>query len=204
VTARGGRIESAPAFGWFVGIAADDHPIGSPIRVKFGCPAADSCESERMAHTVKAALMTDDDSTGTVPADLETSAAWLRFDWEDVDALLHALVERLSSVPGLKIVVNYRNGRLRRLIGDIPYVNDLHRSSDPIRRMAVTVGVSEYWVESKDGALACGVDTLSLQKGPATEPLPFSGWADLLLREIVSQNHMSHESAVALRKGERA
>ena len=151
--------------------------------------------------------MTDDDSTGTVPGDLETSAAMLRFDLADVDALLHALVERLSSVPGLKIVVSYRNGRLRRLIGDIPYVNDLHRSSDPIRRMAVTVGSGEYWVESKDGALACGVDTLTLQRGPATDPVPFPAWADLLLDEIVSQNHISHESAVALRnliEGERA
>ena len=148
-------------------------------------------------------LMTDDNAGGTVPADLETGAAMLRFDL----ALLHALVERLSSVPGLNIAVDYRHGRFRRLLGDIPYVNDLHRPSDPIRRIAVTIGTGEYWVQSTDGSLKCGIDRLTLQRGPATEALSFSAWADLLLEEIVNQNHISHESAVALRnliEGERA
>ncbi len=151
--------------------------------------------------------MTDNDTGGTVPADLETSAAMLRFDLEDLDALLRALVERLSSVPGLRIKVNYGNGRVRRLLGDLPYVNDLHRPSDPIRRMVVTIGSSDYWVESTHGSLTCGVDRLTLQRGPVTDPLPFPVWADLLLDEIVSQNHISHSSAVALRnliEGERA
>ncbi len=156
---------------------------------------------------MKAAPMTDDDSRGPVPADFDSSAALVRIDVEDLDALLHALVERLSSVPGLKIVVTYRNGRLRQLIGDIPYVNDLHRSSDPIRRMAVTVATSEYWVESTGGTLTCGIDTVTLQRLPTPDPLSFPVWADRLFHEVVRQNHISHESAVALRnliEGERA
>ncbi len=151
--------------------------------------------------------MTDDDSPGTVSPDLETSAAMLAFELEDLDALLHALVERLSSVPGLAINVRYRNGRLRRLIGDLPYVNDLHRPSDPIRRVAAMVGAKEYWVESKDGSLRCGIDTVTLVRGPAGDPLPISTWAEHLLDDIVAQNHASHESIVALRtliEGQRA
>jgi len=151
--------------------------------------------------------MTDDNAGGTVPADLETGAAMLRFDLEDLDALLHALVERLSSVPGLNIAVDYRHGRFRRLLGDIPYVNDLHRPSDPIRRIAVTIGTGEYWVQSTDGSLRCGIDRLTLQRGSATDALSFAAWADLLLEEIINQNHISNESAVALRnliEGERA
>lgn len=151
--------------------------------------------------------MTDDDWRGTIPTNFDSSAAIVRFDVEDLDALLHALVDRLSSVPGLKIAVTYRSGRLRRLLGDIPYVNDLHRSSDPIRRMAVTVATSEYWVESVDGTLTCGIDPPRLQRPQTSDPLPFPAWADLLLDEVVRQNHINHESVVALRnliEGERA
>jgi len=151
--------------------------------------------------------MNDDHSGGTAPADLETSAAMLRFAVDDLDALLHALVERLGSVPGLKIEVDYGNGRVRRLIGDIPYLNDLHRTSDPINRMVVAIGVRSYWVESARGVLACGVDTRTAQWGLASNPLRFSAWADLLLGEIVSQNRVSHDSAEALRQlieGDRA
>ncbi len=151
--------------------------------------------------------MTDNDTGGIVPSELESSAAMLRFDVEDADALLGALLERLSSVPGLKIVVKYRTGRIRRLLGDIPYVNDLHPVSAPIRRLIVTVGSSDYWVESNGGLLTCGADRLTLQHGPVTDPLPFPEWADLLIGQIVSQNHINHESAVALRsliEGERA
>jgi hypothetical protein len=158
-------------------------------------------------HQLEAAPMTDVTNTGTVPAELESTAAVLRLDAAELDALLHALVERLSSVPGLKIDVSYRNGRLRRLVGDLPYVNDLHRPSDPIHRILVTIGAGAYWVASTDGVLTCGVDSLTLQRGPASDPLPFPTWADLLVGEIVSQSHISHESADALRKlieGERA
>jgi hypothetical protein len=151
--------------------------------------------------------MTNDPNGSAGPMDLENSAAVLRFEVQDLDALLRALAERLSSVPGLKIEVSYRRGRLRRLIGDIPYVNDLHRPWDPIHRMVITIGANAYWVQSTDGVLTSGIDTLTLQRGPASDPLLFPAWADLLIGEIVSQNHISHESALALRnliEGERA
>jgi hypothetical protein len=151
--------------------------------------------------------MTDNDTGGTVPTDLEGSAAVVRFDMDDVDALLHALVERLSSVPGLKIVVTHGNRRIRRLLGDIPYVTDRHRRSDPIRRIAVTIRTIEYWVASTHGTLTCGIGRLTLQRGASNDPLPFAVWADRLVDEIVSQNHISHESVVALRnliEGQRA
>ncbi len=131
----------------------------------------------------------------------------VRFDMDDVDVLLHALVERLSSVPGLKIVVTHGNRRIRRLLGDLPYVTDRHRLSDPIRRMAVTIGTSEYWVASSHGALTCGVARLTPQRSASGDPLPFAVWADRLIDEIVSQNHITHESVDALRtliEGERA
>jgi hypothetical protein len=73
--------------------------------------------------------------------------------------------------------------------------------------MVVTIGANAYWVESTDGLLACGIDTVTLQRGPTSDPLSFPVWADLLIGEIVSQNHISHESAVALRnliEGQRA
>ena len=63
-------------------------------------------------------------------ASLDSSAAMVRAESDQLDATLHALVRRLSSVPGLMMTVSHRHGRLRRLIGDLPYINDLNRWSD--------------------------------------------------------------------------
>lgn len=63
---------------------------------------------------------------------LEVSAAWLRSESGTLVPLLDASADRLSAVPGLQVVVTRRRGRLRRLLGDLPYLNDLHRRTAPV------------------------------------------------------------------------
>jgi hypothetical protein len=116
----------------------------------------------------------------------------VRAESDGLDATLHALVDRLAAIPGLNMVVTYHEGRLRRLIGDLPYVNDLHRRGDPIRRIVVTVGSGPYWLDAGEGSLRCG-------RGRGEE-LGFAAWADALFDEIAAQNFVNHESMVALRR----
>jgi hypothetical protein len=143
--------------------------------------------------------MDDQDGSTSAASDLESSAALLRSDSESIDALLHALVEKLSGVPGLTMSVAYGDRRLRRLIGDIPYVNDRRRKSDPIRIVVVTVGSCDYWVRADEGSMECGTDRTSPQEGKVTDALPFPQWADALFNDIIRQNHVNHEAIAALR-----
>jgi len=71
---------------------------------------------------------------------LEESSAMVRAEADHLDARLRALVRMMSSVPGLEMSVSYRPGRVRRLIGDLPYLNDLNRPTGSIQRIAIAVG----------------------------------------------------------------
>src|SRR5437588_8815854 len=100
--------------------------------------------------------MTEDgESTGTA-AGLDSTAAMVRAESDHLDATLRALVQRLSSVPGLDMRVSYRHGKLRRLLGDLPYINDLSRRSGPVRGVAVAVDGWGYWLRSDRNVVRCG------------------------------------------------
>jgi hypothetical protein len=141
----------------------------------------------------------DDAPRPSAASEFEESAARLRVEAADADALLHALVDRLDAVPGLTVTVTYRHGRVRRLIGDIPYVNDLHRRTDPIDRIVVTLGPVDYWVTAADGSVRCGADDRSAVRPGSGDDLPFGAWAERLFDDIVTQNHANQESLAALR-----
>jgi hypothetical protein len=143
--------------------------------------------------------MIDEDASPSSIAGVDSSSAMVRAESEHLDATLHALIRRLSSVPGLKMVVSYRHGRLRRLIGDLPYVNDLHRRTDPVHRLVVTIDTCSYWLQSERGSVRCGREVAAIQRGDGSEELSFSDWAGALFDAIAQQNFVNHESLVALR-----
>jgi hypothetical protein len=146
------------------------------------------------------AAMADHDAGSGDATKLDSTAAMVRAESGYLDATLAALVSRLSAVPGLKVTVSYRHGRLRRLIGDLPYINDLHRRGDPVREIVVAVGPYSYWlVVDPEQSLACGRDSTSLERGRVKEQMPFSRWASELFDEIARQNIANHDSMVALR-----
>jgi hypothetical protein len=143
---------------------------------------------------------TDEDERTSTGAGLDSSAALVRAESDHLDATLHALVTRLSSVPGLKVSVSYRHGKLRGLLGDLPYINDLNRRTGPIHRLAVVIGSDSYWVHADHGWIKCGRDTASGQRGLLTEEMPFPVWATTLFDEIAAQNFVNYEAMVALRR----
>jgi hypothetical protein len=143
--------------------------------------------------------MTDEDVRTSTGAGLDFSSAMVRAESDHVDATLHALVKRLSSVPGLTMTVSYRHGKLRRLIGDLPYINDLHRRTDPVHKIVVAVGPCSYWLNSDHGSIKCGREITSVERGQVKEELSFSVWATTLFDEIAQQNFVNHESMAALR-----
>jgi hypothetical protein len=150
--------------------------------------------------------MTIDDSGDMTPADRSIDEPLFRRESVDHDGFIDALIERLSSVPGLQMVVKTHKGRVRRAIGDIPYLNDMHKPSDPIRSLTVTVGTSEYWVEPTSGTPWCGIDTVTLTRGRTSETFELAPWTDLLLEDVIRNKHLDPESAAALRsliRGER-
>jgi hypothetical protein len=140
------------------------------------------------------------ENLGSTPgAGLDLSAAMVRAESGHLDATLHALVNRLSSVPGLTMRVSQRHGRLRRLIGDLPYINDLHRRSDPIEEIVVVVNPNSYWLHAHHGSITCGRDVSSIERGDVKEELSFSAWATALFDQIAQQNLVNHDSILALR-----
>lgn len=158
-----------------------------------------SSNSDDGATATGAAPTTAHDVAGGV-AGLDSSAAMLRAESDHLDATLRALVARLSSVPGLAMTVSHRHGRLRRLIGDLPYVNDLNRSAEPIDMIAVSVGSDCYWLRSDDGSIRCGKESTPSEPWQAGGELSFSAWATALFDEVASQNIAGHESILALRE----
>jgi hypothetical protein len=123
----------------------------------------------------------------------------VRRQLSESDALLHALVDRLSGVPGLNLKVDYRRGRWRRLVGDLPYVNDLHKKSYPIGSIRVGVGTTAYWVRATHGSLSCGSDNLSVDHGMVTEEQSVPAWTRGLLATLEAQCHLDPVSLSALR-----
>ena len=137
--------------------------------------------------------MTDDHSGDSTLTDQLNDTA------VDHDAFIYALADRLSAVPGLPVVVEYHRGRIRKAVGDIPYVNDLHRSSDPIRSLTVTVDTVEYWAKPGTGPVRCGIDTVTMRRGRTSEVVDLPAWMDLLLEDVIRHNHLDPESGTALR-----
>jgi hypothetical protein len=131
---------------------------------------------------------------------LDTSAALVRAEADHLDATLHALVTRLGSVPGLKLSVSYRRGRLRRFLGDLPYINDLNRRSGPIQRITVRTNGLTYWLHRDGNVFRCGRGPTIPQAAPADQELTFSEWAPALFEQIAQQNLINHDSLVALRQ----
>ena len=125
---------------------------------------------------------------------LDFSSAMLRAEAGHQEAGLHGLVARLSSIPGLQLRVSYRHGMVRRLLGDLPYVNDLHRRTDAIREIAVDVGTGSYRLRSERGSLEC-----TRTQGHTQTKLSLSTWVSALFEDIVEQNLGNHDSLVALR-----
>jgi hypothetical protein len=143
--------------------------------------------------------MTDEGVQTSTAARLDSSAAMVRAEVDYLDATLRALVTKLSTVPGLRMAVSYRHGKLRRLIGDLPYINDLNRTRNPIHKVVVSVGRSSYWLQSEHGLIKCGHEITQTGQGRVKDELSFSDWARTLFDEIARQNYVNHESMVALR-----
>lgn len=131
---------------------------------------------------------------------LDRSAALVRAEADHLDATLYALVIRLGAVPGLRLTVSYRYGRLRRILGDLPYINDLSRRSGPIQRIGVLTGGHSYWLRRDGNIFRCGRSPVPPQIEPADQPLSFSEWATALFEDIARQNLINHDSLVALRQ----
>jgi len=131
---------------------------------------------------------------------LDESSAMVRAEADHLDERLRALVQRLSFVPDLQMSVSHRHGRLRRFLGDLPYINDLNRPGGAIRKIVVAVGGNSYWLEARAGSITCGRHPISAQPGDTGERLTFSNWARALCSEIVGDNVANHDSLVALRQ----
>ena len=114
----------------------------------------------------------DGEASAREPDGLDAAAAALAANGSDLDLLVHRLAEKLAAVPGLDPVVTYRQPRWRRLLGDLPSVNDLHRRSHPIARLAVRVGTSDDVLETTRSSLSCRVDGRSASGGRTSQGVP--------------------------------
>jgi hypothetical protein len=132
--------------------------------------------------------------------DFDSSSAMVRAEAEHLEATLGALVAALSSVPGLKLSVYPHPGILRKLLGDLPYINDMARRKGQIQRIAVAIGPWSYWLHSELGSIKCGRDAAAAQAGQANEQMTFSAWVTALFEQIARQNLVNHDSLVALRQ----
>jgi hypothetical protein len=150
-------------------------------------------------HGPEDVAVASDDVSRAAAAGLDSSSAMVRVEADHLDATLNALVTRLSSVPALNLSVSYRQGKLRRFLGDLPYLNDMNRPTGPIQRIAIVVGRHSYWLHSEFGSIRCGRDAVSPKSGESNQELTFSVWARTLFDEIASQNLVNHDSLVALR-----
>lgn len=130
---------------------------------------------------------------------IETSTAMLRIEADDLDPLLRTLAERLEAVPGLPVQVTKRHGRLRGLVGDLPYVERLPRRNDRVVRIVVTVGDGRHWVAREGTSLRCGVDRKAAGQGTATAHQSVPEWVGELVAAIDRRNSAEREAIAALR-----
>jgi hypothetical protein len=135
-------------------------------------------------------------SAASGPASLDAAAASLRADAGELDLLLRTLADKLGAVPGIETSVRHRRPRWRRLLGDLPYVNDLARRSGPIESVRVEVGGTTYQLAVRDLTIACTVT------GPGGTPAlrPFDAWLDELQAAIDQRARLSQESLAALQQ----
>lgn len=143
--------------------------------------------------------MEHDGREGVPKWNLDESAAMLRYDSSSLDAMLRALVERLSGVPGLGMTVTHHQGPFRKFLGDIPYVNDLNRRSDPINSIVVVVGTTEYWLKNTNGKIHCGTNIPASPNGRVTTDKVFSSWAESLISDLTRENKTHCDAISALR-----
>lgn len=140
---------------------------------------------------------------GDPAAGLDASAALLRAESEHLDATLHALAHQLAAIPGLALSVGHRQGRLRRLLGDLPYLNDLHRDGAAIETLAARAGEHSYTLRAGAGSLLCTREQVTPSTGGAggtREELSFEQWAAALFTDIERQNLANHDALRALRQ----
>src|SRR5271167_1672940 len=142
----------------------------------------------------------DEDGGVSGPDGLDHSAAMLRAESDHLDATLRALATRLSAVPGLKLTVTARQGLLRRLLGDLPYLNDLSHRRAPIHKIVVQVGPTTYRLGADHGSITCGWELAPGEPGESRSEVSFAAWATTLFDDIAAQNLVNHESMVALRR----
>jgi hypothetical protein len=129
---------------------------------------------------------------------LESASADLRANAGDLDLLLHRLVEKLQGIPGFDPVVTYRQGRLRRILGDIPYVNDLYSTSRPISAIRVGAGGDEYLLEAKHSAISCRIERRRPTGSVTPSDVSFSSWIAQLIAAVESQSRAANEALAAL------
>jgi hypothetical protein len=133
-------------------------------------------------------------------AAVDASAAMLRAESAHLDAMLRALVQRLESIPGLELEVGHRQGMLRRLLGDLPYVNEPHSGGAAIETLQLRVGEFSYTLRAGDGSILCARRHIAVDGAVGErEELAFAQWAAALLAEIERQNLTNHEALLALR-----
>lgn len=129
---------------------------------------------------------------------LDSASADLQARAGDLDLLLHRLVEKLRGVPDLNMVVSYRHGRLRRLLGDLPYVNDLHTRSQPISAIQVHVGASDYLLEATSTSISCRIVGHPASNATTQQPVAFSRWIGDLIATVAEHNQATQESVASL------
>jgi len=143
--------------------------------------------------------MNDQRGAEITGAGLECGAALVRAEAEDLDVVLRALGDKLSDVPGLKVRVSYRQGRVRSLIGDLPYLNGVRRSRGCVRRIDVGMDGFSYWLESGSHAIRSGRVVAGRDRGAVEEELTVREWIASLLDEIARHNLAGYEAMTALR-----
>ena len=129
---------------------------------------------------------------------LDAAAASLRADVDQLDVLLRSLVDKLRAIPGLSPAVTYRRSRLRRILGDLPYVNDLYRRSSPIERISVTVADRAFELGATTSSITCSIESRAPSAARSVTVVSFSEWIKELMATIDERNRLAADSMAAL------
>ncbi|HTW97706.1 MAG TPA: hypothetical protein VMD59_02955 [Acidimicrobiales bacterium] len=126
---------------------------------------------------------------------LDDAAASLRSNAADAPVLLHALALRLGDVPGLAVQVSRRRGRISRLVGDIPSVNDFRLKSAPVTAIRAQVRDRVFEIEATGYGIQCS-------SGASTERrvVPFAQWMDELTAALTELGRLSDEEVRSLER----